>query len=55
MAAQLTADGLAVTTKPGGWGELRVNVDGRDVYKRRFAKPAPEEIVEAVRAALDRP
>ena len=44
-----------MTTKSGGWGELRVNVDGRDVYKRRFANPAPEEIVEAVRAALGNP
>lgn len=39
--------------KRGGFGELRVNVDGRDVYDgNRLLYATPGRIVRAVHAAM---
>jgi hypothetical protein len=52
VAALLGEDGSSVEVKAGGWGEIRVSAGGRDLYKKRFAKPDAEEIVAQVRKAL---
>jgi hypothetical protein len=52
VAAELRKDGASVTLKRGGLGELRVTVDGRDVYDgNRLFYALPGRIVRAVRAA----
>ena len=53
MAAKLRQEGAQVELKRGGFGELRVNVDGRDVYDgHRLAYTTPGRIVRIVRVAL---
>jgi hypothetical protein len=53
VAAKLRREGATVTTKHGGFGELRVEVDGRDVYVgNRFLYPTPGRVLRAVREAL---
>ena len=56
MAAALRGDpDLRVELARGGFGELRVSVDGRDVYKAsRLFYPRPSRVVRKVRASLDR-
>ncbi len=57
VAAKLREDGtLSVTLKRGGFGELRVNVDGRDVYEgNRLLYSTPGRIVSHVRQQLVSP
>lgn len=56
MAAELRRDGASVNLKRGGLGELRVTVDGRDVYDgNRFSYAMPGRIVRAVREAMAHP
>ena len=53
VAAKLRKDGNAVELMRGGFGELRVNVDGRDVYDgNRLMYSTPGRILRAVREAL---
>ena len=53
MAAQLSDAETDVELKRGGFGELRVEVDGRDVYDgNRLAYSTPGRIVNRVREEL---
>ena len=53
MAARLRKDGIEVELVRGGFGELRAQVDGRNVYEgHRFLYSLPGPIVRAVREAL---
>ena len=53
MAAKLRKEGATVTTKHGSFGELRVEVDGRDVYVgNRFLYSTPGRVLRAVRQAI---
>ena len=53
VAAKLREDGAHVELKRGGMGELRVEVDGRDVYDgNRLLYSTPGRIVRAVREAV---
>ena len=53
VAAKLRKDGEQVEMKHGGLGELRVSVDGRDVYDgNRFLYSTPGRILRAVREAI---
>ena len=53
MAAQLEGPDRRVQKIHGGLGELRVTVDGKDVYDgSRFLYPRPKTVVAAVRAHL---
>jgi hypothetical protein len=53
VAAKLREDGAAVELKHGGFGELRVTVDGRDVYDgNRLLYSTPGRILRAVRKSL---
>jgi hypothetical protein len=53
VAAQLEGPDRSVQKIPGGLGELRVTVDGRDVYDgSRFLYPRPKTVVAAVLAHL---
>jgi hypothetical protein len=53
VAARLRKDGMDVELKRGGFGELRVSVDGRDVYDgNRLLYSMPGRIVRIVREAL---
>jgi hypothetical protein len=54
VAAKLRegSEDVQVTLKRGGLGELRVNVDGKDVYDgNRLMYTTPGRIVRAVREA----
>lgn len=55
MAAQLKAQGdVNVELRPGGLGELRVEVDGADAYSsRRFWFPRANTVLDAVKPRLD--
>lgn len=54
VAAKLRAEGEQVELKAGGLGELRISVDGRDVYVGpRLFSSTPGRIVRAVRKAID--
>ena len=55
MAAALRGDpDLRVELARGGFAELRVSVDGRDVYKAsRLLYPRPARVVQKVRASLE--
>jgi hypothetical protein len=53
VAAQLEGPDRRVERIRGGLGELRVTVDGREVYNgNRFLYPRPKTVIEAVRAHL---
>jgi hypothetical protein len=53
VAARLRKDGVEVELKRGGMGELRAEVDGRNVYEgNRFLYSLPGPILRAVREAL---
>jgi hypothetical protein len=53
VAAKLRAEGAEVEMKGGGIGELRVTVDGRDVYDgNRLFYSTPGRILRAVREAM---
>jgi hypothetical protein len=53
VAAKLRKEGSTVTTKHGAFGELRVEVDGRDVYVgNRFLYSTPGRVLRAVRQAM---
>ena len=56
MAAELEAPDRCIELIRGGLGELRVTVDGREVYKgNRFLYPRRKTVLAAVRAHLDGP
>lgn len=53
MAAELSGPEHRVETIPGKLGELRVAVDGVDVYKgNRFLYPRFKTVLKAVRSSL---
>ena len=54
MAAKLREDpGTEVELKSGGFGELRVNLDGRDVYDgHRLGYTTPGRVIRVVREAM---
>ena len=50
VAAQLEGPDVQVERIPGGFGELRVTVDGQDAYKsNRFLYPSAATILTAVK------
>lgn len=51
MAATLREGGIPVQLKRGWLGELRVDVDGRDVFKGD-KQSTPDDIVELVRKGI---
>jgi len=55
VAAALRGDpDLRVELARGGFGELRVSVDGREVYKAsRLLYPRAARVVQKVRASLE--
>jgi hypothetical protein len=57
VAAKLREDaGTEVELKRGGFGELRVSVDGRDVYVgHRLGYTTPGRVIRAVREAMVSP
>lgn len=56
MAAELEGPDTRVEKIKGGLGELRVTVDGQDVYKgNRLLYPRPKTVLAAVRARLGGP
>ena len=53
MAAKLKGPDRIVRKIKGGLGELRVTVDGTEVYDaRRYLYPRPKTVIEAVQAHL---
>jgi hypothetical protein len=55
VAAQLEGPDVKVERVRGKLGELRVTVDGQDVYRgNRLLYPLPSKVVAAVRASLGR-
>jgi hypothetical protein len=53
VAAELSGSENRVETVRGGLGELRVTVDGRDVYKaNRLLYPRLKTVLNAVRSSL---
>jgi hypothetical protein len=53
VAAKLREDGARVEMKRGGFGELRVNVDGKDAYDgNRLMYTTPGRVLRAVRDFL---
>ena len=53
VAAELSGPETRVETIRGGLGELRVAVDGRDIYKaNRLLYPRLSTVVNAVRSSL---